>query len=241
LNVRQGALDAFRGAQHGRQETVYLGFAAAGKKTDQPLIRIESETLKHLTARHGQIHDVKKRMAHIADLFDADRFAQVLFKGENHEQPLGHLLECIDAAAVPGPHLGHDVIDDGNAALPGGLHDLEVESGIINENDSIGPVFIEKGAGLAIQPEDALGVTEYARKTDDGQSVHNVGQKIDSGLLHLLSPKAVYAQLRIKFQELAHQVGAVKIAGVLPGYDEEITGAHVVIFSLIWSEICVIV
>lgn len=125
-----GAEESGRGEEEGK-ELGDLAAAAAGKEADEVGFAGEVEAAGLVVFHEGVAAE---------DGGQADAFVEVFFEGKDADHEVEPLRHFGDAAAVPGPDLGADVINEAaaeaSAAQGGG--EPQVEARVVDEDDGAG-------------------------------------------------------------------------------------------------------
>ena len=133
-----GDLDG-RGAQH-RGQAGQLVRPAAWQQRHDRTGRIEAEFAGEREPVRPRCRQLEQRMAHEAHVH-ALRAIQRLLEREDHQHPIDQRLHRLHAARAPRPQLRADVVDDRDAQRLDGAHQPEVEIGIVDEDQHVGPLF----------------------------------------------------------------------------------------------------
>lgn len=156
----------------------------------------------------------------------------VHFEGENDHEGVedgGHLG---NAGAVPSPDLRGDVVVDGNGEGVGGLGEAEVEAGVVDEEEGVGPAGAEDAGEFAEEAQEEGQAGEDVPEAEDGH-VAAIMEEVDAFAAHGVAADAEEGDVGAKGAEVADEAGGVLVAGGFAGdnHDAEGSGHQVWPFS----------
>ncbi len=162
---------------------------------------------------------IEDRVAHVLH-FEAATRVEAGLERQDDERPIGSPLQLPDSPRAPRPELGDDVVEHGDGERFCGAGDLEVQSGVIDQNDDVGPLALEPCARLAHEGEERASAAENLDQSHHGErrEIHGL---VLAGGAHSRTAVAEHANGWVELVDLADEVGAVKIAGDLAGRYED--------------------
>ena len=139
-------------------------------------------------------------------------------EGQDGKQAVHIAPDALDAILLPSPNLWRNVIVHGtNALRPDETGHLEVETGIIYQNDGIRPP-LGYGTLARCQPtQNGPGVEQHGDKAHIGQ-LAVMTQQHAAGCLHLVAAVAAKLGFGVPLKQGTHQVGRMQIATGLAGH-----------------------
>src|SRR5688572_24606951 len=151
---------------------------------------------------------------------DAGIAVEADLKGENDEQFTHTASNLLDASGVPGPDLGSDIVEHGDATLRHRLGKLQVESWKIDEEDGVDRLTLDRLQQGAIDlPQRAQAVQRFYR-SNHGQ-VADVKEQLHTSLTHLTSTHAQELQGRLLSAQGAGEVAAMQISRSFSGHKQQ--------------------
>ena len=205
----------------GEVEADLLG-AAAGEQGDPGEIGVEVVADGVVGARDGWKGQFGKGVTDEVG-GDVARAVEVLLEGEDDEHAIDALLNPTEASSLPGPELGANEVDDGDAALLEFSGEAEVDVGEVDEDGDVGFLLADGADEFAILAVDIGGVTEDFGDAHVGD-VFGAYDSLLSGGLHLGAAEAEEAGVRVAAGELLDDLGTVVVAGGFAGGDEDTWG-----------------
>ena len=124
-------VDFASGLQQDGQDLLHFAQSAARKKTDEIGIAPFASAALRQILDHWMADE---------NGAEAGGIIELSLEGKDAEHEVEVTRHLGDAAAVPGPDLGTDVVNDfqGRRALPQNAREPEIEPGIIDQDDSVG-------------------------------------------------------------------------------------------------------
>ena len=136
MDLRMLALDDTRRCQQRRQIVAQLRLATAGEEANHRDIGRDAVPLEKRRAFFADLHLIGKG---ITDIFDVDIETGVKgrLKREDGGKTVDDFGDTLHPSAPPRPDLRADIIEDGNAKLPGNSGEAQIEIGEIDEDEKI--------------------------------------------------------------------------------------------------------
>jgi hypothetical protein len=151
------------------------------------------------------------------------RREELLLEGEDAEEAVEGAAHAGQAAFAPRPHLRCDQVHNGDAELFQPARQAEVEVWGIGEDGEIGAAAAHFGEELAIFAVDAGDMGDDFEEADDGEA-GGIDDGLDAGLAHAGAGAAEQARVGPEAAEFGGEERGVKIAGGLPGGDQDGAG-----------------
>jgi geranylgeranyl diphosphate synthase type II len=207
--------------EHEREIVTYLLTTATGKKGDARCIGEMIGTEESFSVRRRGVkelmHGIDGRIAYVFDRI-IQGAVKVFFKRKDAIHPVYVTADGTDTIAFPSPDLGRDVVTDGDMEVffcEGGH--LEVETGVIDENEEVGLV----GEDIFLATPECGEDNREMQKDGDEPHIGSVAimAEADAALgAHKVSSHETETGLGIGVPECTHEVGSVEITGGFAGY-----------------------
>ena len=175
---------------------------------------------------HGGIADVVNGVVVLA-------FEEIDFEGKNGEYLVHVTSNGLDAPFLPRPQLGGDVIIDGTElAVVNVACYLQVEAGVVHEDDDIGMPGGKVVLALAHAAQDGAGVEDYVDDAHVGQ-VAVVAHEGHALCLHQVASEATELCRRVFGFQGGNEVGSMEVAAGL-ACDEVVLHKSVLMCWVAW-------
>ena len=112
-----------------------------------------------------------------------------LFEREDDHHAVDALLDPAETAALPGPELGADEVDNWDVQFFEFAGQAEVDVGEVDEDGDVGPVFFDGGYETAVFAIDVGHVPDDLGDAHVGD-VFGADDALEAGVFHLFAAKA---------------------------------------------------
>ena len=143
-----------------------------------------------------------------------------LLEGKDDEHAVDALLDPAETAVLPGPELGADEPEDGNAGAAKVFGKTEVYVGEVDEDGCVGPLLADAADETAVAGVDPGDVTEDFRHAHDGDVFGSDGALLAGGF-HGGSTEAGEGGCREVLAQGGDELCAVGVSGGFAGGKED--------------------
>ena len=166
-------------------------------------------------------------VADVDGALDAPASIPIGLEGEATEQDIDVFLHLLRPPAGPGPELGRDEPDDGDAAALGPFREGEIEAGVVDQDEGVGPFVAEDAIGLVREGDELVEVHQDPAEPHHSQ-LHERIEELRARLFHPGAAEADEFGIRQASPEGLDEVGTVEVAAGLAGGEEEShwSGSH---------------
>lgn len=149
-------------------------------------------------------------------------FVDLDFEREHDEHEIYNATNGVNAPVPVGPDLWADEVDDGDVrpAAFDALCEVQVEAGVINENNCVRLVGVDVTEEVVADAEEAGEMDEGLDEADDGK-FGDIVDEAEAGSVHIIATDAVEIGVGEPSAQGAHEMGATVIARGLPGDEED--------------------
>jgi len=144
-------------------------------------------------------------------------------EGKDYVEVIDGLAHGGDPAFAPGPDLGGDEIEHGDAQAAGVPGEAEMESREIDQDDGVRPAFPPGLGGQPADPENLGQVLDHFHEADQGQAGQGI-EDFDAGGFHFGAAESREMEAGEYLVEFSAKPGGVQIGGFLTGRDEQVPG-----------------
>ena len=139
---------------------------------------------------------------------------EILFEGEDDDHVIDIAGDLVHAPAMPRPHLRRDEIDDFEPDLSGAPRHPEVESGIVDQQNRVGPFLFDRGDEVAEDPPEHAEVQQHVEEPHEAE-VSGVVEQIHALFSQKIAADAEDVKIGSELPELVDDAGGVQIARCL--------------------------
>ena len=157
------------------------------------------------------LDSVEERVAYVEGLRHVVLGEEALLEGQDVAQQFERASHAVDAAFLPSPEVGRDIVYGFEALFVGPGFDFEVETRIVDADDHVGMVLQDVALAEADVAQDGTQVHHHFDKAHDGE-VADVAHGGASYGRHIVATPETELSLRVLFTEGPHEVGAVEVA-----------------------------
>ncbi len=142
------------------------------------------------------------------------------FEGEDDHHAVDALLDPAEAAALPGPELGADEVDDGDVQFFEFAGEAEVDVGEVDEDGDVGAAFFDGGDETAVLAVDVGHVPDDLGDAHVGD-VFGADDAVEAGVFHLFAAEAEAGEVGVAGAEFGEELGAVVVAAGFASREED--------------------
>ena len=142
------------------------------------------------------------------------------FEGEDDEHAGDALLDPAETAALPGPELRADEVDDRDVEFFQLARETEVDVGEIDEDGDVGPPLPDGSHETAIGSIDTRHVTDDFSDSHMGD-IFGADDAIKSRGFHLFAAEAEAGGVRMAVAQFGDELGAVVVAAGFAGREKD--------------------
>ena len=142
------------------------------------------------------------------------------FEGEDDHHAGDALLHPAEAAALPGPELRADEVEDGDAEFFQLAGEAEVDVGEVDEDGDVGAVFFDGGDEAAVLGVDGGHVADDLGDAHVGY-VFGADDAVEAGHFHLFAAEAEAGEVGVAGVEFGEKLGAVVVAAGFAGGEKD--------------------
>src|SRR5262249_26312136 len=156
---------------------------------EQRPVRIEPVARPRFRGAACRSNDVEKRMANETRQLLPIGIVEPFFERKDDAEAIDAPCDLAYSSAAPGPYLRTDVVEDGDAELLGLLGEEQVELGIVDEDDQVGTLFLQKALEATVGREQA---TEGSKGLDQAhrRDAGGIDEDAHAGLPQTLAADA---------------------------------------------------
>ena len=145
-------------------------------------------------------------------------FEPLLLKRQNAGDLVHAPAQLAETPGAPGPQLGGDIVQDGDAEAMGGFSDVEIQSGRVDKHNDIGAIgakiLLDTAKEAEIESDLADGVPEH------GAAVNEVFEQFAAGRGHVGATQALTGQVGYFTAQEPDDGGGVAVATGLGSAEE---------------------